>query len=103
MNTTTTNATLGSYEQAVALIEILVRNLNETLPGGGVTFGYLGNCDINGRNDRRSWMIFLPHPDRVGTHGDRIGSFATNDADGAWRTVNQARGALAMAKYLQNR
>jgi len=43
----------------------------------GVSIGYIGNCSAS--YDDRSWMIFLPHPGRVGTSGDSLGGFATAD------------------------
>lgn len=52
-------------EERMATYEMLqakVKELAIELPG--VTFGYIGNCDR--RFDDRVWMIFLPHPDRVG-------------------------------------
>jgi hypothetical protein len=45
-----------------------------------VTFGYLGNLG-NGRDDR-TWMVFLPHPGRVGTADDQVGSFSTGNLEG---------------------
>jgi hypothetical protein len=84
------------YTKALTSIERLVKLLNEAI-GGGVTFGYIGNVERWG--DDRSWMVFLPHPGRVGTDGDHIGGFSTNDDEGAWLTVAQLQGALKMAKY----
>jgi hypothetical protein len=88
-----------SYDRAIARIEALVAGLN-TLLGYSteldadarrtcVTFGYIGNVDVNGANDNRSWSVFLPHPGRVGTDDDRIGSFRTDDDAGAWAAVRE--------------
>lgn len=44
----------------------------------GVSYGYIGNVWNDGTDDR-SWSIFLPHPDRIGTAADRIGGYDTNE------------------------
>jgi hypothetical protein len=46
----------------------------------GVTFGYIGNSgvDRSGPFDDRSWRIFLPHPGRIGTYADCVGSYTTD-------------------------
>lgn len=87
---------LSDYDRAIHAIEFGVDKLN-SIVGGGVTFGYIGNCDVNGRNDYRTWMVFLPHPGRVGTHDDHLGGFSTGNAEGAWNTAAQLRGAIIMA------
>lgn len=38
-----------------------------------ITLGYLGNISVS-YNDT-TWMIFLPHGDRVGTYADCVGSY----------------------------
>lgn len=86
----------AKYERAIRSIERLVRLLNEEI-GGGATFGYIGNLERWG--DERSWMVFLPHPGRVGTDGDHIGGFGTNDVDGALLTIAQLQGALKILKW----
>lgn len=45
-----------------------------------VTFGYIGNLS-NSRDDR-TWMVFLPHPGRVGTSDDQVGYFSTGNLEG---------------------
>lgn len=47
----------------------------------GWTYGYIGNVWADGRPepDDRSWRIFAPHPERVGTRNDCVGDFATKD------------------------
>lgn len=57
-----------------------------------VTFGYIGNCDINGGNDHRAWYVFLPHPGRAGTADDRVGGFATGDLAGIGATRKALNG-----------
>jgi hypothetical protein len=95
------------YDRAIRSIEWAVGELNEVLgysdsgfDSPKVTFGYIGNCDIDGRNDDRCWMVFLPHPGRVGTSDDRIGGFTTGSVEGAQSTADQAHGAADMAKFI---
>jgi hypothetical protein len=78
------------YERIVGHIQKIVSELNAELglpanpmDGANVTFGYIGNLEY-GRDDRL-WFVFLPHAGRVGLETDRIGGFATGDADGAQR------------------
>ena len=52
----------------------------------GVSYGYIGNVWGDGTDDR-SWSIFLPHPNRVGTAADRIGGHAS---DVRYKLVDQA-------------
>lgn len=49
------------------------REIVAELPG--VSIGYIGNCERWG--DDRSWRVFLPHPGRVGTSADCLGSYPT--------------------------
>ncbi len=42
----------------------------------GVSIGYIGNCSRD--FDDRSWMIFLPHPERIGTAADHIGGYPSS-------------------------
>jgi hypothetical protein len=58
-------------------LNALAETLKAEFPG--VTFGYLGNCgsDCRGQFDERTWTIFLPHPGRIGTYEDRVGSYST--------------------------
>jgi hypothetical protein len=97
-------ATRGTRTEAqrcefiIGRIESLVLALNgelgydaTDLDGPRVTFGYIGNCgsrrpDGTYANDDRLWSVFLPHPGRVGTDEDRIGSFRTGDASAAQAT-----------------
>lgn len=85
-------------EFIIGRIESLVLALNgelgydaTDLDGPRVTFGYIGNCgsrraDGTYANDDRMWSVFLPHPGRIGTDEDRIGSFRTGDASAAQAT-----------------
>ena len=57
---------VSAYNELSAKIEALAAELI------GVTFGYLGNCDVCGGWDDRIWYVFLPHPGRVGTYSDRV-------------------------------
>lgn len=61
------------------------------------TFGYIGNVELSGRDDR-AWYAFRPHPGRVGTHDDRIGGVRTDDLDSLLPTL---MGALKMARMLR--
>jgi hypothetical protein len=68
-----------------------------------VTYGYIGNCDANGARDHRSWMVFLPHPGRVGTSADQIGNFATGSLDGvllARRELKAVAKGVALARSI---
>jgi len=63
------------FVRTVTAIKVLVPRIP------GATFGYIVTLERSG--DFRVWSVFLPHPGRVGTREDRIGSFATGDAAGA--------------------
>lgn len=85
------------YSLAIAQIDRHVTALNCHLgypdafsldyDGPRVTFGYIGNLDA-GRDDRM-WMVFLPHPGRMGGPSDSIGSFRTGDAEGAMACLRE--------------
>jgi hypothetical protein len=47
-----------------------VNELKAELPG--ITYGYLGNVYFGPWRDDRSYYIFLPHPNRVGTYDDQV-------------------------------
>lgn len=94
----------SEYDKAIDSIRRIVGLLNAELRynvsdsrNPQVTFGYIGNVE-RGRDDRE-WMIFLPHPGRVGTDRDRIGGFTTGDLDGARQTASQAYGALRVLQW----
>jgi hypothetical protein len=72
------NATFTSYS-AYHWLTDRVKQLAVELPG--VTFGYIGN--VEGNWDDRCWMVFLPHPGRVGKDGDAVRLGATKDLDRA--------------------
>jgi len=97
-----------NYDKTIERIRNIVEKLNEALGfdttnyrNPQVTFGYIGNL-APGYDDRH-WMIFLPHPGRVGSSGDSIGGFATGDIDGARRTLASAGGALRLARWNKGR
>lgn len=62
-------------KRADEVIEDLIKDL------AGVSYGYIGNVWNDGRPnpDDRSWFIFLPHSDRIGTAADRIGGYSTEE------------------------
>lgn len=69
-----------------------------------VSFGYLGNTygipNTPAFKDDRLWMVFLPHPGRVGNDKDRIGfGVRTNDADGLHNIAVQLSGAIQLATW----
>ena len=53
---------------AESLLRREVESLAKELPG--ITFGYLGNFERWG--DDRSFYIFLPHPNRIGSYLDMV-------------------------------
>lgn len=65
-----TLALLDSIQPAIDKLRALADELARELPG--VTFGYIGNLESGPYRDDRLWMIFLPHPDRVGTAEDSV-------------------------------
>jgi len=97
------------FTQTTELITQRVAVLNGLLGFGTagdapkVTFGYIGNCDRLQADgtwgyDDRSWSVFLPHPGRVGTSEDRIGSFPTGDVKGALACYRQLNTAVQIAR-----
>ena len=98
--TNTTELEQDRYDRLVKRVQRLLVQLNEVI-GGGATWGYLGNCGIHG--DDRSWYVFLPHPNRVGTADDRLGGFETGSVAGVEALVTTLHGAVTMARYLTNR
>jgi hypothetical protein len=61
----------------------VIRSVHTLIPGA--SFGYIGNLAPWG--DDRLWMVFLPHPGRVGGPNDSIGQFRTGDLAGAERCL----------------
>ena len=58
-------------------LNTIVNEINERTTGG-FSVGYIGNV---GRGyDDRSWMVFAPHPGRVGTRDDTWGDFRSQEA-----------------------
>lgn len=95
---TATRTNADRYAAVIKRIEATVADLNADLGFSTefdkdfnrtcVTFGYIGNCGMRREdgtyaNDDRAWMVFLPHPGRVGRADDSIGYFRTGDTDGA--------------------
>lgn len=87
-------------------IERMVTQMNKALGldpadySRRVSFGYIGNVDPSGSNDDRAWYVFLPHPGRVGTDADCLGSgHRTDDYAGAVRTAAMVSGALRFARW----
>lgn len=102
------------YDRAITRIKRLVDELNKVLgyevsedysgySKDGVTFGYIGNlwtgATDGSKGDDRSFMVFLPHPNRVGTDADRLGGFSYGDLDGTRSTLAQLAGALRLTKW----
>lgn len=86
----------ASYARQEAILRDEIAELNVLLglakdAEHKVTFGYVGNCDANGSRDYRSWMVFLPHPGRVGTSDDSVGSFPTGSLEGIVATRRALR------------
>lgn len=75
-----------SYARQEAILRDEIAELNRILGladadhSHKVTFGYIGN--LSGSRDDRRWMIFLPHPGRVGTYDDQVGGFETGSLEG---------------------
>jgi hypothetical protein len=87
------------WDQATRLVNYQVTALNEALGFADddkyrVTFGYIGNgrlgsngWDLTGVR----WSVYLPHPDRVGTSDDSLGSVAHGDAEALAELARQVR------------
>lgn len=93
-NTVATEDSTARFDRQKALLLEEIAELNVLLGLAAdakhkVTFGYLGNLG-NGRDDR-TWMVFLPHPGRVGTSADQVGWFSTGNLEG----IVAARRALS--------
>lgn len=93
-----------TYDRQQALLEREVQKLNALLGltdadhSHKVTVGYIGNGQMtpNGWDlSNVRWSVFLPHPGRVGTHKDRVGSWSTGDLEGI---VAARRELAALAK-----
>lgn len=96
------------YESQERLLRGQIDRLNAELGlvDHPITFGYIGNFPIGatagGPNDDRLWMVFLPHPGRVGKTEDRIGGWKTGSLDGI-RTARCAVNAFAQgARFARN-
>ncbi len=85
------------YDRLITVIQEQVTRIE------GATFGYIGNCEMrpNGdyRFDDRAWSVFLPHPGRVGTYDDRIGSFATGNVEGAQECYRELEAFVRGIKF----
>jgi hypothetical protein len=88
---------LAQWDRAIELVRKGVAELNELLgyPAQSftprthcVTFGYIGNIEFGKHFELYS--VYLPHPNRVGTYGDRIGSVPFGD----WRGMRGIAGQL---------
>lgn len=66
-------------ERAGQILQDRVEELAREFPG--ISFGYIGNVYNSPFYDDRSWRIFLPHPGRVGTYEDSVGSYRTENLD----------------------
>lgn len=95
------------WDWAVGVIESHVETLNKTLGFDTgwenrvkVTFGYIGN--LTPRHDDRLWSVFLPHPGRVGTENDRVGSVRTGDVDGLRELMRQLIAMNKTARMARN-
>lgn len=95
-DTLTADETAARYARQEAILRDEIAELN-TLLGvteHKVTFGYVGNVNANGTNDQRAWMVFFPHPGRVGTAADRVGSFPTGSLEGILATRRALRSVV---------
>jgi hypothetical protein len=97
-----------SYARQEALLRTEIAECNAALgltdAKHKVTFGYLGNVAPNGSNDQRSWMVFLPHPGRVGRYEDHLGGFPTGSLEGivaARRSLRALARGVALAKQVR--
>lgn len=90
--TTTTN----DLTEVVEKCERLVTRLSAT-SGIAFKFGYIGNCDGRGYDDR-GWYAFAAHPGRVGNADDRIGGYRTSELA---ELIPVLQGALEMAKVVR--
>jgi len=93
-NTIATEDSTARFDRQKALLLEEIAELNVLLGLAAdakhkVTFGYIGNLG-NGHDDR-IWMVFLPHPGRVGTSDDSIGSFPTGSVEGIVATRRALR------------
>jgi len=97
--------TTTRWNQVEGLIRVQLDELNELL---GLTnerhkasFGYIGNGRLgpDGWNlDDCLWSIYLPHPGRVGTSEDRLGSITNNDVAGLIAAYGQLKALIAGVK-----
>jgi hypothetical protein len=101
------------WDRCDRLITKLVAELNEALGlstefdanfnRNCVTRGYLGNRPTGAaegsKHDDRSFFVFLPHPNRPGTHEDRIGDYRYGDEAGARACVAQLAAMVKLAKW----
>lgn len=65
----------------VQKLEALVKEVAEQHPSFGLSFGYIGNCDLYGdRYDDRSWSVFakLATRDCIGACNVSYGGYPTN-------------------------
>lgn len=92
------SATISPEQSLSAQCQTLVKWIAEST-GEDWTFGYIGNCGVDGRGrfDDRCWFAFRPHPGRVGTEADRIGGYPTSQLA---TLRNVLHGAARMAAML---
>jgi len=89
-NAPATEAPATPYERQEVLLRDEIAELNALLGltdadhSHKVTFGYIGN--LSNTRDDRWWMVFLPHPGRVGTRDDQVGGFPTGSLEGIVET-----------------
>ncbi|AOQ28207.1 hypothetical protein SEA_DUDELITTLE_89 [Mycobacterium phage DudeLittle] len=84
-----------SYERQEQILRDEIEELNRELglTEHKITFGYIGNGKLTSNGWDLSdclWMVFLPHPGRVGKEDDRLGGFKTGSLEG----IVEARRAL---------
>ena len=103
MTNTTATAAAARFARQEAILRDEIAKLNSLLgltdAKHKVTFGYIGDLDRFG--DTRTWMVFLPHPGRVGNAENQVGGFATGNLEGIVRTRRELRALVKGIKLAQ--
>lgn len=104
-STAPTHGDWAAYDRAMAVLKVEVLVLNGLLgydpaawDAPKITIGYIGNSGPG--FDDRSWSVFLPHPGRVGTREDQVGSWRTGDAEGIRAAASQVAAMIKITKHL---
>ena len=111
MTTNTRTLAQIAYARQEAILNEEIEALNKELglTEHKITFGYIGNETFGPKGWDLSnvlWMIFLPHPGRVGNSDDSLGGFKTGSLEGivaARRALKDfARGAAFARSFERN-